>query len=130
MNKAAGPSQRMLRAGELIRHALAQVILRGDIGDPEIDKLVPTIAEVQVSPDLKIATAYVRSLLIGKEQHAVDVLNKNRKYIRGLLAPKLDMKFMPEVRFRIDTSLEYANKVDEILRKPEVQRDLKKLNDE
>lgn len=126
MSKASAPSQRMLRAGELIRHALAQVILRGDIGDPEIDKLVPTIAEVQVSPDLKIATAYVRSLIIGKEQQAVDVLNKNRKFIRGLLAPKLDMKFMPEVRFRIDTSLEYANKVDEILRKPEVQRDLKK----
>lgn len=126
MAHSSAPSQRMLRAGELIRHALAQVILRGDIGDPEIDKLVPTIAEVQVSPDLKIATAYVRSLLIGKEQDAVDVLNKNRKYIRGLLAPKLDMKFMPEVRFRIDTSLEYANKVDEILRKPEVQRDLKK----
>jgi ribosome-binding factor A len=126
MSKASAPSQRMLRAGELIRHALAQVILRGDIGDPEIDRLVPTIAEVQISPDLKIATAYVRSLLIGKEQEAVDVLNKNRKYIRGLLAPKLDMKFMPEVRFRIDTSLEYANKVDEILRKPEVQRDLKK----
>ena len=126
MSHSSAPSQRMLRAGELIRHALAQVILRGDIGDPEIDKLVPTIAEVQVSPDLKIATAYVRSLLIGKEQQAVDVLNKNRKFIRGLLAPKLDMKFMPEVRFRIDTSLEYANKVDEILRKPEVQRDLKK----
>lgn len=129
MSKASAPSQRMLRAGELIRHALAQLILRGDIGDPEIDKLVPTIAEVQVSPDLKIATAYVRSLLIGKEQQAVDVLNKNRKYIRGLLAPKLDMKFMPEVRFRIDTSLEYANKVDEILRKPEVQRDLNKQDD-
>jgi ribosome-binding factor A len=126
MNKAAGPSQRMLRAGELIRHALAQVIQRGDIGDPEIDRLVPTIAEVQVSPDLKIATAYVRSLIMGKEQETVDVLNRNRKFIRGLLAPKLDMKFMPEVRFRIDTSLEYANKVDEILRKPEVQRDLKK----
>ena len=126
MSKASAPSQRMLRAGELIRHALAQVILRGDIGDPEIDRLVPTIAEVQVSPDLKIATAYVRSLIIGKEQETVDVLNRNRKFIRGLLAPKLDMKFMPEVRFRIDTSLEYANKVDEILRKPEVQRDLKK----
>ena len=126
MNKAAGPSQRMLRAGELIRHALAQVIQRGDIGDPEIDRLAPTIAEVQVSPDLKIATAYVRSLISGKEQETVDVLNRNRKFIRGLLAPKLDMKFMPEVRFRIDTSLEYANKVDEILRKPEVQRDLKK----
>ncbi len=126
MSKASAPSQRMLRAGELIRHALAQVIQRGDIGDPEIDRLVPTIAEVQVSPDLKIATAYVRSLIMGKEQETVDVLNRNRKFIRGLLAPKLDMKFMPEVRFRIDTSLEYANKVDEILRKPEVQRDLKK----
>lgn len=126
MSHSSAPSQRMLRAGELIRHALAQVILRGDIGDPEIDKLVPTIAEVQVSPDLKIATAYVRSLIMGKEQETVDVLNRNRKFIRGLLAPKLDMKFMPEVRFRIDTSLEYANKVDEILRKPEVQRDLKK----
>jgi ribosome-binding factor A len=126
MSKASAPSQRMLRAGELIRHALAQVIQRGDIGDPEIDRLVPTIAEVQVSPDLKIATAYVRSLIMGKEQETVDVLNRNRKFIRGLLAPKLDMKFMPEVRFRVDTSLDYANKVDEILHRPEVMRDLKK----
>ncbi len=126
MSKASAPSQRMLRAGELIRHALAQVILRGDIGDPEIDKLVPTVAEVQVSPDLKIATAYVRSLLIGKEQQALEALNRNRKYIRGLLAPKLDMKYMPDIRFRIDTALDYAVKIDEILQKPEVQQDLKK----
>ena len=126
MSKASAPSQRMLRAGELIRHALADIVSRGDIGDPEVDRLVPTIAEVQVSPDLKIATAYVRSLIIGKEQQTVDVLNRNRKFIRGLLTPRLEMKFMPEVRFRIDTSLEYANKVDEILRKPEVQRDLEK----
>ena len=126
MSKASAPSQRMLRAGELIRHALAEVVMCGDVGDPEIDKLAPTIAEVQVSPDLKIATAYVRSLITGKEQQAVDALNRNRKFIRGLLAPKLDMKFMPEVRFRIDTSLEYANTVDEILHRPEVLRDLKK----
>ena len=126
MTKAAAPSQRMLRTGELIRHALAEVITRGDVGDPEIDRLVPTITEVQVSPDLKIATAYVRSLLVGKEQLAVDALQRNRKFIRGLLAPKLDMKFMPEVRFRIDTSLDYANKIDDLLHRPEVQRDLKK----
>ncbi len=116
----------MLRAGELIRHALAEVVARGNIGDPEIDKLAPTIVEVQVSPDLKIATAYVRSLLVGKEQQATDVLNKNRKFIRGLLTPKLEMKFMPEIRFRIDTSLEYANKIDDLLHRPEVARDLKK----
>jgi ribosome-binding factor A len=120
------PSQRMLRAGELIRHALAEVIQRGDVGDPEVDRLAPTISEVQVSPDLKIATAFVRSLLIGKEQQALDVLNKHRKYIRGLLAPKLEMKFMPEIRFKVDTSLDYANKIDDLLHKPEVQRDLEK----
>jgi ribosome-binding factor A len=116
----------MLRAGELIRHALADVITRGETGDPEVDKLAPTITEVQVSPDLKIATAYVRSLLMGKEQQATDILNKNRKYIRGLLTPKLEMKFMPEIRFRIDTSLDYANKIDDLLHRPDVARDLKK----
>ena len=120
------PSQRMLRAGELIRHALAQVIARGDVGDPEIDRLAPTVVEVQISPDLKIATAYVRSLLKGKEKQALEVLNKHRKFIRGLLAPKLDMKYMPEIRFRIDTSLDYANKIDDLLHRPEVARDLKK----
>ena len=126
MSKAAAPSQRMLRTGEMIRHALASVIQRGETGDPEVDKLAPTITEVQLSPDLKIATAYVRSLIIGKEKQALDVLNKNRKYIRGLLAPKLDMKYMPEIRFRIDTALDYAVKIDALLQKPEVQQDLKK----
>ena len=125
MSKASTPSQRMLRTGEMIRHALASVIQRGETGDPEVDKLAPTITEVQLSPDLKIATAYVRSLIIGKEKLALDVLNKNRKYIRGLLAPKLDMKYMPDIRFRIDTALDYAVKIDALLQKPEVQQDLK-----
>ena len=126
MAHASAPSQRMLRTGEMIRHALASVIQRGETGDPEVDKLAPTITEVQLSPDLKIATAFVRSLIIGKEKQALDVLNKNRKYIRGLLAPKLDMKYMPEIRFRIDTALDYAVKIDALLQKPEVQQDLKK----
>ena len=126
MAHSSAPSQRMLRAGELIRHALASVIQRGDTGDPEIDKLAPTITEVQISPDLKIATAYVRSLIIGKEKLALAALNKNRKYIRGLLAPRLDMRYMPEIRFRIDTSLDYAAKIDDLLHRPEVQQDLKK----
>ena len=126
MAHSSTPSQRMLRTGEMIRHALASVIQRGETGDPEVDKLAPTITEVQLSPDLKIATAYVRSLIIGKEKQALDVLNKNRKYIRGLLAPKLDMKYMPDIRFRIDTALDYAVKIDALLQKPEVQQDLKK----
>jgi ribosome-binding factor A len=126
MAHASAPSQRMLRTGEMIRHALASVIQRGETGDPEVDKLAPIITEVQLSPDLKIATAFVRSLIIGKEKQALDVLNKNRKYIRGLLAPKLDMKYMPDIRFRIDTALDYAVKIDALLQKPEVQQDLKK----
>jgi len=120
------PSQRMLRTGELIRHALAEMLTRGEVGDVELDKLAPSIAEVQVSPDLKIATAFVRSLLIGKEQLALEALNRNRKFMRGLLAKKMAMKYVPELRFKIDTSLDYAGKIDEILRKPEVKRDLEK----
>ena len=124
MATKSAPSQRMLRTGELIRHALAEMILRGEAGDPELDKLVPTIAEVQVSPDLKIATAFVRSLLVGKEQLALEALNRNRKFMRGLLAKKMAMKYVPEIRFRIDTSLDYAGKIDEILKSPLVKRDI------
>jgi ribosome-binding factor A len=126
MSHARAPSQRMLRAGELIRHALAEIFLRGETNDPALDKLAPTVVEVQISPDLKIATAYVRTLFAGKEEVMMEALHKNRKYIRGLMAPKLGMKYTPDVRFRIDTALDYANKIDEILRKPEVQQDLKK----
>lgn len=126
MATKSAPSQRMLRTGELIRHALAEMLTRGEVGDVELDKLVPSIAEVQVSPDLKIATAFVRSLLVGKEQLALEALNRNRKFMRGLLAKKMAMKYVPEIRFRIDTSLDYAGKIDEILRKPEVRQDLDK----
>ncbi len=124
MSKASQPSQRQLRAGELIRHALAEIFLRGETGDPELERLDPTVVEVQMSPDLKIATAYVRSLVAGKEQLTLEALNRNRKYIRGLVAPKVEMKFMPEIRFRIDTALDYAGKIDELLRSPAVVRDL------
>jgi ribosome-binding factor A len=122
----AGPSQRQLRAGELIRHALATIFLRGETGDPELERLDPSVVEVQMSPDLKIATAYVRSLVAGKEQSVLEALNRNRKYIRGLVAPKVEMKFMPEIRFRIDTALDYAGKIEELLRSPAVARDLKR----
>ena len=126
MSKASAPSQRQLRAGELIRHALAEILLRGESGDPELERLSPTVAEVQVSPDLKIATAYMRTLQAGREQALLDALNRNKRYIRGLIAPKLDVKFMPEIRYRIDTALDYADKIDQLLKSPEVARDLKK----
>jgi ribosome-binding factor A len=81
---------------------------------------------VQMSPDLRIATAYVRGLVAGQDEGMLAALDRNRKYMRGLIAPKLDMKFMPEIRFRIDTSLDYANKIDALLHDPKVERDLKK----
>ena len=121
----ASTSQRQLRAGELIRHALADVFLRGETSDPDLDRLTPAVVEVQMSNDLKVATAFVRTLQQGKDKALLEALNRNRKYIRGLVAPKLDMKFMPEIRFRVDTALDYASKIDELLRSPEVARDLK-----
>jgi len=124
MSKGSAPSQRQLRAGELIRHALAEILLRGETGDPELERLGVSVHEVQVSPDLKIATAYVSTLLKGRESQALEALNRNRKYVRGLLAPKIDMKFMPELRFRVDTALDYASKIDELLHRPDVARDL------
>jgi ribosome-binding factor A len=120
------PSQRQLRAGELIRHALADVLMRGETGDPALEKMAVSVVEVQMSPDLRIATAYVRGLVMGQDEAILAALDRNRKYMRGLLAPKLDMKFMPELRFRIDTSLDYAQKIDALLHDPKVERDLKK----
>jgi len=126
MNKSSAPSQRQLRAGELIRHALSDILFRGDTNDPELEGLQVSVHEVQISPDLKIATAFISTLIKGQEQRALDALNRNKKYIRGLVAPKVDMKFMPEIRYRIDTSLDYANKIDELLHRPDVARDLEK----
>jgi ribosome-binding factor A len=126
MAHSSAPSQRMLRAGELIRHALAEIFLRGETNDPELEKLTPSIVEVQISPDLKIATAYVRTLIAGKEPALLEALNRNRKYIRMLMTPKLAMKYTPDIRFRIDTALDYAGKIDEILRSPVVKRDIEK----
>lgn len=124
MTTSKAPSQRQLRAGELIRHALADILLRGEVGDPELDRLKVGVHEVSMSPDLRIATVFVRPLLDKHKDHAVKVLAGHARYIRGLLAPRVDMKFMPELRFRIDTAADYADKIDRLLKDPAVARDL------
>jgi ribosome-binding factor A len=126
MSKASAPTQRMLRAGELIRHALSEIFLRGDVGDPELERLKPSVHEVAMSPDLKIATAFVRPLMSGQEEKLLHACTRNQKYIKGLLAPKIDMKFMPQLRFKVDTAMDYAAKIDALLARPEVKRDLGK----
>lgn len=124
MTKSSAPSQRQLRAGELVRHALAQIFMRGEAGDPDFDRVGITVTEVQMSPDLKIATAYVRPLKAGGEDTLLAALSRNRAYLRGLIAPMINMKFTPDIRYRLDTSIAYAERIDELLRRPEVARDL------
>jgi len=124
MGQSNGPSQRQLRVGELIRHELAQVFSRGNVQDPVIERSSVTVLEVKPSPDLKIATAYVRPLLNENPTELLTALNRHKRYIRGLLAPKLKLKFTPEIRFALDTVLDKAGRIDEILRDPTVARDL------
>ena len=123
--KHTGPSQRQLRAGELIRHALAEIFLRGETGDPLLEKIGVSVMEVRMSPDLKVATAYVRPFQPGQSDELLAHLERERRHIRGLVTPLVDMKFMPEIRFRIDTAMDHSSRIDELLRSPQVARDLK-----
>ncbi|MET3852972.1 MULTISPECIES: 30S ribosome-binding factor RbfA [unclassified Rhizobium] len=121
----SAPSQRMLRVGEQVRAAITQVLQRGEVRDDVIEKTVISISEVRMSPDLKIATAFVTPLGVSDHDKVIAALNKNAKYIRGRLGNQLrQMKYMPEVRFRDDTSFDNYKKIDELLRSPEVSRDL------
>lgn len=125
-----GPSQRQLRVGEQARHALAQVLQREELRDPVLDGVVVSISEVRMSPDLKIATAYV-SPIGGDKDEIVAALNRHARFIRGRASGYLkQMKYMPEFRFRIDTSFDNFAKIDSILRSPEVIRDLEQDDDD
>jgi len=119
-----GPSQRQLRVGELIRHALSDLLTRGDLYDPDLTSSHVTIGEVRMSPDLKIATIFVAPLGGGDGKALVKALAKNAKFIRGHVARAVNLKFAPDVRFRHDESFDEASKIDALLRQPIVRRDL------
>ena len=119
------PSQRQLRVGEHVRHALTGLLQRGEIADPDLDGVVVSVNEVRMSPDLRIATAYVTALGHDDQQPIVKALARNARFIRGRLSPELgQMKFMPEFRFRADTSFDNFDRVDALLKSPAVARDL------
>ncbi|MCQ0988962.1 30S ribosome-binding factor RbfA [Jiella sp. LLJ827] len=121
----------MLSVGEKVRHALTEIFQRGEIRDPLLEKAVVSVSEVRMSPDLKLATAYVTVLGQDETKPFVDALNKNARFIRGRLTPALkEMKYMPEVRFRTDTSFDNFARIDALLKSPEVQRDLDHGDDE
>lgn len=120
-----GPSQRQLRVGEQVRHALAELLSRDEIRDPVLQSVVISVNEVSMSPDLRIATAYVTPLAVEDGAAVVNALQDHARFVRGRLAPALrQMKFMPEIRFRLDTSFGNFARIDQLLRSPEVARDL------
>jgi len=124
-----GPSQRQLRVGELVRHAIADLLRRGGIIDPVIEKAIITVPEVRMSPDLKIATAYISLHDESQEQAVLKALGKYHGLFRTEIAHKVNLKYAPNVRFRPDETLEVAAKIAALLRRPEVQRDLARPSD-
>jgi ribosome-binding factor A len=125
-----GPSQRQLRVGELIRHALADMLTRGEVHDPVIEGHLITVPEVHMSPDLRLATIYVMPLGGRDAEAVVAALERNKKYLRGEIGRRVNLKFAPEIRFRVDERFDEAERIEKLLRTPAVQRDLGGEGDE
>jgi ribosome-binding factor A len=118
------PSQRRLRVGEELRHALAELLERGDMRDPELRDARITVTEVDVSPDLKSAIAFVVPLGGVDAERLLAALRRAAPYFRSQLARKVELRHAPEIRFQLDRSFDHAGKIDALLRRPEVARDL------
>jgi ribosome-binding factor A len=114
-------SQRMLRVGELVRHAMAELLSRGDIDDPDLAHRVVTIPEVKMSPDLKLATIYVMPLGGRDADLVVAALDRHKKEVRTEIARKVNLKYAADIRFKTDHSFEEAARIDALLRRPEVK---------
>ncbi len=126
----AAPSQRMLRVAELVRHAAAQLLSRGEISDPVLEKHVVTVSRVKMSPDLKLATVYVMPLGGKDEKEVLEALDRHKKFLRGEIAHRVNLKFAPEVRFRIDDSFDNVSRIDALLNSDRVRRDLAPRDDD
>lgn len=122
--KGGEPSQRMLRVAELVRHAVAQLLSRGEISDPELEGLVVTVPSVKMSPDLKLATIYVMPMGGEGQDKVVAALDRHKKFLRGEIAHRVNLKYAPDIRFRIDESFENAERIDALLHSPKVAQDL------
>jgi ribosome-binding factor A len=121
---AKAPSQRQLKVGELIRHALAEIFARGEIVDEVLSRYSLTVSEVRMSPDLKLATAFVLPLGGAGAEDVVGHLEQHKRFLRGELARRVSLRFVPELRFKTDTSFASSQRIDELLASPKVSRDL------
>ena len=123
-SNAGEPSQRMLRVAELIRHSVAESLARGDVLDPVLETHVVTVPRVRMSPDLKLATIFVMPLGGRDSTEVIAALERNKKFLRGEVVRKVNLKFAPDIRFRLDESFENAAKIDALLNSPKVRGDL------
>ena len=123
---AKGPTQRMLRVGEQIRHVLAELLSRGEIHDQMIASHVITIPQVRMSPDLRMATAYVMPLGGEDIPEVIAALNRHARFIRGHVASMLSLQFSPEVRFRHDETFSEVMRIEQLLASPKVRQDTDK----
>jgi len=123
-DSAPGGSQRQLRVGELVRHALAEMLTRGEVHDPVIESHLVTVPEVRMTADLRLATVYVMPLGGRDADEVVAAFEKHKKFLRTELAHRINLKFAPEIRFRVDERFAEAERIEKLLHSPEVKRDL------
>ncbi|WP_299956410.1 30S ribosome-binding factor RbfA [uncultured Roseobacter sp.] len=122
-HEGAGPSQRQLRVGELIRRALSDVLARGDVHDPDLNRMSITVGEVRTSPDLRIATAYVLPLGGRGQEEVISLLARNKGELRRVVSKKLSLKFAPDLRFQLDETFDRMDETREMLSRDDVRRD-------
>lgn len=122
-HEGAGPTQRQLRVGETIRRALSEVLARGDVHDPDLNRMSITVGEVRTSNDLKVATAYVLPLGGIGQDDVLELLGRNKHELRKLVAKKLTLKFSPELRFQLDRTFDQMDETRRMLAQDVVRRD-------
>ncbi len=122
--KTSAPSQRMLRVGELVRHALSSFLVRGEVQDPDLEGAMITVPEVRMTPDLKLANVYIMPLGGENAEQVVEALNRHKKYVRGGISSQLSLKYAPALRFFVDDTFEEADRINAILRSEKVAQDL------
>jgi ribosome-binding factor A len=123
-SSAPGSSQRQLRVGEQVRHAIADILAQGSVHDADLEGHIITVPEVRMSPDLKLATIYVMPLGGRDTELVITALDRNKKFLRGEVARRVNLKFAPDIRFRVDERFDEAERIEKLLRTPAVQKDL------
>lgn len=126
----SAPSQRMLRVGELVRHALATFFMRDEVEDPALSGVTVTVPEVRVSADLKHASVYVMPLGGAHAAEVAEALNRHQRFIRGAISGELDLKYIPDLNFLVDESFAEADRIEALLRSERVRKDLRSDDDD